>query len=165
MSGRTSKIKVNIRKATIKDVSAILKLIKELSIFEKMSQEVLATEENLRESLFGAKPYAQVLLAEIEGEPIGYALYFFNFSTFLGRPGLYLEDIYVNEKYRGKGIGTALLKHCAHIARENNCLRMEWLVLKWNPARDFYKHIGAKPLNQWVVYRLTGDALERMAKL
>lgn len=165
MSGETSRIKVNIRIATQKDVPIILRLIKELAVFEKMSQEVIATEESLHKSLFGDRPYAHVLLAEVDGEAVGYALYFFNFSTFLGKPGLYLEDIYVKEKYRGQGIGITLLKYCARIARENDCFRMEWLVLKWNPARDFYEHIGAKPLDEWVVYRLTGDALNRMAKL
>ncbi|GAB4112888.1 MAG: GNAT family N-acetyltransferase [Candidatus Caldatribacteriota bacterium] len=165
MLEKTPEIKVNIRPAVLKDVPIILKLIKELSVFEKMSEEVTATEESLKLSLFGDKPYAQVLLAEVKGEPIGYALYFFNFSTFLGKPGLYLEDIYVKEEYRGKGIGTTLFKYCASIARKNNCSRMEWLVLNWNPARDFYEHIGAKPLEEWVVYRLTGDALDKMAKL
>ena len=159
------KINLNIRKTTADDVPLILKLIKELSVFEKMSEEVVATEDTLRETLFGDKPYAQVLIAEIERKPVGYALFFYNFSTFVGRPGLYIEDVFVSEEYRGQGIGTALFKYCAHIAKENKCVRMEWVVLDWNPARKFYDHMGAKPLDEWVVYRLTGDALDNMAEL
>ena len=158
-------VNLNIRKASIDDVPLILKFIKELSVYEKRSKEVVATEDTLRETLFGDKPYAQVLIAEIEGKPVGYALYFYHFSTFIGRPGLYIEDVYVSEEYRGKRIGTALFKYCAHIAKENKCVRMEWSVLKWNPARKFYDHMGAKPINEWLVYRLSGDALDKMADL
>jgi len=158
------KINLNIRKASAQDVPLILKFIKELSVYEKMSKEVVTTEDVLRETLFGDKPYAEVLIAEIKRKPVGYALYFYNFSTFVGRPGLYIEDVYVSEEY-GQGIGTALFKKCAHIAKENKCVRMEWSVLKWNPARKFYDHMGAKPMDEWVVYRLTGDALDKMADL
>ena len=158
-------VNLNIRKASIDDVPLILKFIKELSVYEKRSKEVVATEDTLRETLFGDKPYAQVLIAEIEGKPVGYALYFYHFSTFIGRPGLYIEDVYVSEEYRGKRIGTALFKYCARIAKGNKCARMEWSVLKWNPARKFYDHMGAKPINEWLVYRLTGDALDKMADL
>jgi len=162
---KSEEINLNIRKASIDDVPLILKFIKELSVYEKMSEEVIATEDTLRETLFGDKSYAQVLIAEIKGKPVGYALYFYNFSTFIGRPGLYIEDVYVTEEYRGQGIGTALFKYCARIAKENKCVRMEWLVLKWNPARKFYENMGARPLEGWVVYRLTGDALDKMAEL
>ena len=162
---RSEEINLNIRKASIDDVPLILKFVKELSVYEKMSKEVVTTEDTLRETLFGDKPYAEVLIAEIKRKPVGYALYFYNFSTFVGRPGLYIEDVYVSEEYRGQGIGTALFKKCAHIAKESKCVRMEWLVLKWNPAREFYDHMGAKPLDEWVVYRLTGDALGNMADL
>ncbi|HBY57378.1 MAG TPA: N-acetyltransferase [Candidatus Atribacteria bacterium] len=162
---KSEEINLNIRKASIDDVPLILKFIKELSVYEKMSEEVIATEDTLRETLFGDKSYAEVLIAEIKGEPVGYALYFYNFSTFVGRPGLYVEDVYVSEEYRGQGIGTALFKYCARIAKENKCVRMEWLVLKWNPARKFYENMGARPLDGWVVYRLTGDALDKMAEL
>ncbi len=158
-------INLNIRKASVEDVPLILKFIKELSVYEKMSKEVVTTEDTLRETLFGDKSYAQVLIAEIEGKPVGYALYFFNFSTFVGRPGLYIEDVYVSEEYRGHGIGSNLFKYCAHIAKVNKCVRMEWLVLNWNPAREFYDHMGAKPMDEWVVYRLTGNALDNMADL
>ena len=165
MLKKSEKINLNIRKALIDDVPLILKFIKELSVYEKMSKEVVTTEDTLRETLFGDKSYARVLIAEIKGKPVGYALYFYNFSTFVGRPGLYIEDVYVSEEYRGQGIGTALFEHCAHIAKENKCVRMEWLVLNWNPAREFYDHMGAKPMDEWVVYRLTGDALDKMADL
>jgi len=165
MLKKSEKVNLSIRKAFVEDVPLILKLIKELSVYEKMSKEVVATEDVLRETLFGDKPYAQVLIAEIEGKHVGYALYFYNYSTFTGRPGLYIEDVYVSEKYRGQGIGTALFKYCANIAKENKCVRMEWIVLKWNPAREFYDHMGAKPMDEWVAYRLTDDALDKMASL
>lgn len=165
MLKKSEEINLNIRKASVEDVPIILKFIKELSVFEKMSKEVVATEDVLRETLFGDKPYAQVLIAEIESKPVGYALYFFNFSTFVGRPGLYIEDVFVSEEYRGQGIGTAFFKYCAQIAKKNKCVRMDWIVLKWNPAREFYGHMGAKPMDEWVVYRLTDDALDKMARL
>ena len=159
------KVNLNIRKASPEDVPLILKFIKELSVYEKMSKEVAATEETLRETLFGDKSYAQVLIAEFEGKAAGYALYFYNFSTFVGRPGLYIEDVYVSEEYRGQGIGTALFKYCARIAKEHKCARMEWVVLDWNPARKFYDQMGAKPMKEWIIYRLKDDALNKMADL
>jgi len=162
---KSEKLNLNIRKASIDDVPLILKFIKELSVYEKISKEVVTTEDILRETLFGDKSYAQVLIAEIERKPVGYALYFYNFSTFTGRPGLYIEDVYVSEEYRGQGIGTALFKYCAHIAKENKCVRMEWIVLDWNPARKYYDHMGAKPLDEWIIYRLKDEALNKMADL
>ena len=165
MSKKSKEINLNIRKASLDDVPLILKFIKELLVYEKLSKEVLATEDVLRETLFGDKPYAEVLIAEIDQKPVGYALYFYNFSTFVGRPGLYIEDVFVSEEYRGRGVGTALFKYCAHIAKERKCGRMEWFVLKWNPARKFYDYMGAKPMDEWVVYRLTGEALDKMADL
>jgi GNAT superfamily N-acetyltransferase len=161
---KSEEVNLNIRKASCEDVPLILKFIKKLSIYEKMSKEVVATEDTLRETLFGDKSYAQVLIAEIEGKPVGYALYFYNYSTFLGRPGLYIEDVFVAEEYRGRGVATALFKKCAHIAQEHKCSRMEWSVLKWNPARKFYDHMEAKPMDEWVVYRLAGEALNKMAE-
>lgn len=161
---KSEEVNLNIRKASCEDVPLILKFIKELAKFEKMAKDVVATEDILRETLFGDKSYAQVLIAEIEGKPVGYALYFYNYSTFLGRPGLYIEDVFVSEEYRGRGVGTALFKYCAHIAKENKCDRMEWFVLKWNPARKFYDHMEAKPMDEWVVYRLAGEALNKMAE-
>jgi GNAT superfamily N-acetyltransferase len=161
---KSEEVNLNIRKASHKDVSLILHFIKDLAEYEKLSEQVVATEEILQETLFGDKSYAQVLIAEIEGKPVGYALYFYNYSTFLGRPGLYIEDVFVSEEYRGRGVATALFKYCAHIAKENKCDRMEWFVLKWNPARKFYDHMEAKPMDEWVVYRLAGEALDKMAE-
>jgi GNAT superfamily N-acetyltransferase len=125
----------------------------------------MATEDLLNESLFGERPYAEVILAEIDKEPVGFALFFFNFSTFLGQPGLYIEDLYVKPEFRSRGIGKELLKHCATITKERNCGRMEWWVLKWNPARKFYENLGANAMDEWVVYRLTGKPLEKLANL
>jgi len=158
-------INLNIRMASCEDVPLILKFIKRLAEYEKLSEQVVATEDILQETLFGDKSYAQVLIAEIEEKPVGYALYFYNYSTFLGRPGLYIEDVFVAEEYRGRGVATALFKKCAHIAQEHKCSRMEWSVLKWNPARKFYDHMEAKPMDEWVVYRLAGEALDKMAEL
>jgi len=163
MMKKFEEINLNIRKASPDDVPLILKFIKELSVYEKMSKKVVATEDILRETLFGDKSYAEVLIAEIEGKPVGYALYFYNFSTFLGRPGLYIEDVFVSKEYRGRGIGTAFFKKCAYIAKENKCGRMEWIVLDWNPARKFYEQMGAKPMKKWIIYRLKGNALDKMA--
>jgi GNAT superfamily N-acetyltransferase len=160
---KSEEVNLNIRKASHKDVSLILHFIKDLAEYEKLSEQVVATEEILQETLFGDKSYAQVLIAEIEGKPVGYTLYFYNYSTFLGRPGLYIEDVFVSEEYRGRGVATALFKKCAHIAQEHKCSRMEWSVLKWNPARKFYDHMEAKPMEEWVVYRLAGEALGKLA--
>ncbi len=153
---------LNIRLAEPADTPLILRFIKELAEYEKLAHEVVATKEILDETLFGKKSYAEVIIAEYHGQPVGYTLFFHNFSTFLGRPGIYIEDLYVTPEYRGKGIGKALLNYCAMLARKRKCGRMEWWVLKWNPARDFYEKIGAEAMDEWVVYRLTGRALERM---
>lgn len=155
---------LNIRLAEPADTPLILRFIKELAEYEKLAHEVVATKEILDETLFGKKSYAEVIIAEYHGQPVGYTLFFHNFSTFLGRPGIYIEDLYVTPEYRGKGIGKALLNYCAMLARKRKCGRMEWWVLKWNPARDFYEKIGAEAMDEWVVYRLTGRALERMGK-
>jgi len=156
-------IDINIRHTFREDVPLILNFIKELAVYEKMEDQVTATEETLRESLFGDIPYAHVLIAEIDKNPVGYILYFYNFSTFLGRPGLYIEDVFVSREYRGRGIGTALFKKCAAIAKEEKCDRMEWIVLKWNPARKLYDRMGGKSMDEWLLYRLKGDALDKMA--
>ena len=135
-----------------------------LSQYEKLEHEVTMTEDKLRVSMFGPRPYAEALLAEEDGTPVGFALFFHNYSTFLAQPGLYLEDLYVLESHRGKGIGKALLVHLAKIAVERNCGRMEWAVLDWNvDATGFYEKLGAKPNSEWTVYRLTGDSLNGLA--
>lgn len=156
--------KLSIRKATVEDCSTILKFILELASFEKLAHEVVATEAQLKETLFGVKPYAQVIIAEWEGEPVGFALFFFNYSTFLAKPGLYLEDLYVLPAMRGKKIGKSLLIELAKIAVNNNCGRFEWWVLDWNQsAIDFYRSIGAEGMEDWTVQRVDGEALVRLA--
>jgi len=153
-----------LRPATIDDVSLILSFIKKLSVYEKLSGEVVATEEGLRESLFGNRPAAEVILAFLSGRPVGFALFFHNFSTFRGRQGLYLEDVYVDEDVRGRGIGKRILAELARIAVERRCDRFEWAVLDWNtPAIDFYKSLGAVPMSDWTVFRMTGESLRSLA--
>lgn len=155
---------LNIRVATESDVPLILELIKALAGYERLAHEVVATEEILRNTLFGQPRVAEVLIGEEDGKPAGFALFFHNFSTFLGRPGIYLEDLFVKPEFRGRGYGKALLSHLAEIARERNCGRLEWAVLNWNtPAIQFYESLGAAPQNQWTVYRVTGKTLEELA--
>jgi GNAT superfamily N-acetyltransferase len=155
---------IHVRKASSGDAELLLQLIRELAEFERISHEVITTKEILRESLFGAKPAAEAVIAEMDGKTAGFAVYFNNFSTFVGRPGLYIEDLYVKHELRGTGIGKALLKHCARVAIERNLGRVEWAVLSWNPAQDFYQHFGAEPMNDWVIYRLVGDNLKKLAE-
>jgi GNAT superfamily N-acetyltransferase len=151
------------RAATARDVPVILSLIKELAEYEHLSHEVVATEEGLEKTLFGPKSFAEVLLAEAKGEACGFCLFFHNYSTFLARPGLYIEDIFVKPHYRGRGVGKTLFAHMQRIARDRDCGRMEWWVLDWNqPAIDFYTGIGAKPMDEWTVYRLTEEQLKRV---
>ena len=154
---------LSIRETTIEDVPLILRFINDIATFEKLGGEVIATEEILAETLFGDRPSANVILAEAGGKPIGYAVYFFNFSTFTGRPGLYIEDIYVSEDDRGTGAGVAMMRYLARRAKRENCGRMEWAVLDWNPARAFYEKLGAESLGDWLLYRLTGAALDELA--
>jgi len=153
-----------IRPARVEDLSVILGLIRDLATYERAPQEVVATEEQLVEVLFGKRPAAEVLLG-FEGElPVGFALFFHNFSTWLGRPGLYLEDLFVKPEKRGKGYGRALLVELAKIARDRGCGRMEWAVLNWNePAIKFYRTLGARPMDEWTVFRLTRDGIEKLA--
>jgi GNAT superfamily N-acetyltransferase len=155
---------IGIRTATPADVPTIASLIRALSVYEKLEADVTMTEDKLQASLFGPRPYAETLLAEEDGEAVGFALFFHNFSTFLAQPGLYLEDLYVHESHRGKGIGKLLLVELAKIAVARNCGRMEWAVLDWNkPAIGFYEKLGARPNSEWTVYRLTGESLTRLA--
>ena len=158
-------IPFQIRNASEQDVPLILEMIKGLAEYEKLSDQVVATEAGLREALFGAHPSAEVVIGYAGDQPAGFALFFHNFSTFLGQRGLYLEDLFVLQQWRGRGLGRLLLAHLARIAVERNCGRMEWSVLDWNePAMRVYRGIGATPLDDWTICRLTGDALHRLAR-
>jgi GNAT superfamily N-acetyltransferase len=152
-----------IRAAIPEDVPVIAELIRALAEYERLSQEVTLKESDLHDYLFGKRQYAEVLIAEEKQEPVGFALFFHNFSTFLARPGIYLEDLFVRPAYRRNGHGKALLKRLAQIAVERGCGRLEWAVLNWNtPAIDFYQALGAKLLQDWTVFRITGDELRRL---
>ena len=157
----------SIRSAQPADLPAILALIRALADYEKLGHEVVATEMQLRQSLFpapGAKPDAYCIIADVDGAPAGFALYFFNFSTFLARPGLYLEDLFVKLEFRGQGLGKALLLHLAKLANTRGCGRMEWSVLDWNqPAIEFYESLGARRMKEWQICRLTGPSLTQYA--
>ncbi|MDX6379845.1 MAG: hypothetical protein QOI57_869 [Rubrobacteraceae bacterium] len=155
---------MEIRIATEADVPLILSFIKELAGYERLSHEVSATEDLLRKSLFGERQGAEVVVGYRGDEPAGFALFFHNFSTFLGRPGIYLEDLYVKPELRGQGVGRSMLAYLAKLAKERDCGRLEWSVLDWNePAIKLYKSIGAVPMDEWTVYRLTGKALDELA--
>ena len=165
----TSKQKSNpkdfsIRSATREDCPTILAFIKQLAEYEKLAHEVVADEEKLAATLFGDQPSAEVIIAEYQGKPVGLALFFTNYSTFLAQPGIYLEDLLVETSMRGKGIGKALLTHLAKIAVSRHCGRLEWSVLDWNqPAKDFYRSLDAEPMDGWTVNRLSGDSLTALA--
>ena len=155
---------ITIVPASESDVPVILRMINGLAEYERLSHEVVATEDSLRETLFGPRPAAEVVLAYDGDEPVGFALFFHNYSTFMGRPGLYLEDLFVVPSWRGRGVGRLLLTHLAAIAVERRCGRMEWAVLDWNEsAIGFYRRLGASLLDDWRICRLTGDALVRAA--
>ena len=155
---------LNIRRARPGEAGLVLAFIRELAEYEKLAHEVVATEADLRQSLFGARPAAECLIAESGGKPAGFALFFHNFSTFLGKPGLYLEDLYVKPELRGQGVGRKLLAHLARLAVSRGCGRFEWAVLDWNePAIRFYQGLGARMLQDWRVNRVTGDALVKLA--
>lgn len=148
------------------DIPLILDFIRQLAEFERLTHEVMANEQVLCDSLFGERPVAEVALAYLAGEAVGFAVYFSNFSTFIGRPGIYLEDLFVQPAFRGKGIGRALLSYLARLAKQRNCARLEWAVLDWNqPAIDFYRRLGATPMHDWTVFRLAGSALDEAAAL
>jgi GNAT superfamily N-acetyltransferase len=156
---------LRIRPAEAADVPVIANLIRGLATFEKLEDQVSMTEERLAESLFGQHRYAETLLAEDDGTPVGFALFFHNFSTFLGLPGVYLEDLFVIPEHRGRGVGRALLRELARLAVERGCGRLEWSVLDWNrDAIGFYERLGARPNSEWTVYRLTGEALTSLGR-
>jgi GNAT superfamily N-acetyltransferase len=154
-----------IRSARVEDVPVILQLIRDLATYERAPNDVTATQEQLVKVLFGPRSSAEVLLGFEQDTAVGFAVFFHNFSTWLGRPGLYLEDLFVKPEMRGKGYGRALLVYLAKIARERDCGRMEWAVLDWNdPAIQFYRKLGAKPMDEWTVFRLTGDGIAQLAE-
>ncbi|MCQ4794516.1 GNAT family N-acetyltransferase [Anaerofustis stercorihominis] len=156
--------KLKFRFAEPKDTKLILTFIKELAVYENMLDEVVADEETLNKWLFEKKK-AEVIIGEVENEPIGFALFFHNFSTFLGKSGIYLEDLYIREEYRKNGYGKGFLKKLAQIAKERDCGRLEWSCLDWNkPSIDFYLSLGAEPMNEWTVYRLTREKIDKLAK-
>jgi GNAT superfamily N-acetyltransferase len=155
---------VTIRAASEADVSLILSFIRKLAEYGDISDEVFATEDDIRSALFGQHPVAAAVIASVGNEPAGFALYSYTFSSFLGRPGMFIEDLYVENAHRSRGVGKALLVHLAKLARERSCGRLEWAVLNWNErAMEFYQELGAEPMDEWTTFRLDGEALERLA--
>lgn len=154
-----------LRAAAPEDSALLLSLIRELAVYEKMEQEVVANEEDIKSSLFSENAKAEALIAEFDGQPVGFAIFFHNFSTFIARRGLYLEDLFINPDMRGRGFGKAILKALARIALERGCGRMEWAVLDWNEsAIKFYESLDAEAMDEWTVFRLTGDAMKRLGE-
>jgi GNAT superfamily N-acetyltransferase len=155
---------ISIRPATPDDVGLVRRFINDLAEYERLAHESVATEDDLRNALFGERPFAEVIIGYYNNEPAGFALFFHNFSTFVGKPGIYLEDLFVRPELRGNGIGKALLAHLAKLAVERGCGRLEWAVLDWNePSIGFYRGLGALPMNEWTVFRMTGESLAALA--
>jgi GNAT superfamily N-acetyltransferase len=155
---------IDIAPATPADVGLVLSLITALADYEKLRHEVVATEQSLTQALFAERPSAEAVIARVGGEAAGFALFFHNFSTFMGKPGLYLEDLFVLPEFRGRSIGKALLQYLAQLAVQRGCGRFEWAVLDWNrPARDFYESLGAEAKSDWIIHRVSGEALQRLA--
>ena len=164
MESSTGLDSFQIRTATKDDVPVILSFIRKLADYERLSHEVVATEAGLRETLFGRRRTAEVALAYYKRAPVGFVLFFHNYSTFLGRPGMYIEDLFVDEAFRRRGFGSALLSYVAKLAKQRNCGRLEWSVLDWNePAINFYRRLGALPMSEWTVFRVTGENLTKLA--
>ncbi len=156
-------MEIEFRKAEKKDISLIFSFIRELARYEKLSSEVTTDEETLEKYLFGERRYAEIIFAMADNSEAGFVLFYHNFSTFIGKPGIYIEDLYVKPEIRGKGVGKALLSHISQLALERKCGRVEWSVLNWNPARQFYESIGAKIMDEWIVYRLNEIAINNLA--
>lgn len=155
---------IRIRPALESDLHLVMQFIRDLAEYERLAHEVSNDEESMRAALFGDRPYAEVVIGYYDNEPAGFALFFHNFSTFLGKPGIYLEDLFVRPELRGHGVGKALLAHLAGLAIQRRCGRLEWAVLDWNePSIGFYKSLGARPMDDWTVFRMTGDSLEALA--
>ena len=165
MSQSAAHARLEIRPATADDVPLLVAFIRELAEYERLAHEAAATVDSLRDALFGPRPAAEALFAELDGRPVGYAIFFTNFSSFTGRPGIYLEDIYVQPASRAQGIGKRLLAYVAQVAVERGCGRLEWAVLDWNePSIQFYKSLGARAMSDWTTYRLTGDDLKKLGR-
>ncbi len=152
-----------VRRANEDDVTMLMQFVQAIADFENLGNHVVSTEASFRKNLFGKKPYAEAVIAELGNEPVGFAIFFHNFSSFLGKPGLYIEDLCVCPQYRNSGVGKALMKHCAQVAIERDCIRMEWSALDWNPARKFYERLGAQAHTEWIMYRLEGMDLFELA--
>src|SRR5919109_134231 len=166
MASSTDIPQFEIRVATESEVPVILSFIKKLAIYERLEHELVATEELLRKTLFSGRRTAEVAIGYLEKDPVGFVLFFHNYSTFLGRPGIYIEDLFVDERYRRRGFGKSLLLYVARLAKARRCGRLEWSVLDWNePAINFYKTLGAVPMSDWTIFRVTGPSLERLASL
>ena len=164
MADSPDSIRETVRAAIESEVPLILQLIRELAEFERLSEYVTATEADLRTALFGPRPFAEALMADVAAEPVGYALFYHDFSTFRGKPGIYLEDLYVRPQHRHRGIGKAFMRRLARICAERGCHRLEWSVLNWNePALRFYRSLGAAPADEWTVYSMDGEALSKLA--
>jgi GNAT superfamily N-acetyltransferase len=164
MTTATGIVDFTIKPATKKDVPVILNFIKKLADYERLSHEVVATEELLQRTLFGQRRTAEVAIGYLNSDPVGFVLFFHNFSTFVGRPGIYIEDLFIDELFRRRGFGGALLRHVAKLAAARECGRLEWSVLDWNePAINFYRKLGAVSMNEWTVFRMTGENLQRLA--
>ncbi|MDW7732729.1 MAG: GNAT family N-acetyltransferase [Methanolobus sp.] len=156
--------KLTIRQADEKDVPLIMGFIRAIADFENLSDSVIATEEDISVAFFGPRPYAEAAIAEIGEKSAGFVTFYHNFSSFMGKPGLYVEDIYVHPEYRGHGVGRSLMAYCARIAKERGCGKMDWSVLTWNPARKFYESLGAEADEEWIIYRLKGKAFSELAE-
>jgi GNAT superfamily N-acetyltransferase len=155
---------LEIRPAAVADLPAMMVLVRELAEYERLAHAMVATVESFEAALFGERPTAEALVALVDGEMVGYAIYFQNFSTFVGRAGIYLEDLYVRPERRGGGIGKQLLARVAQVAAERQCQRLEWVVLDWNkPSIEFYKSLGAEPLDEWTIFRMTPEAIKKLA--
>lgn len=155
---------LHIRAAIVEDCALLAVLIRELAVYERLEHEVHVSASILEKTMFGVTPHAHAVIAELSGEVVGFALYFFNFSTFLGRPGLYIEDLFVREQHRGKSVGKRLFTYLCKVAKQHDCGRMEWWALDWNtPAIDFYKTMGAEAMSEWTVYRLESGKIAAIA--
>ena len=164
MENETQENYIKVRHTDEKDIPLIMNFVRSLAEFEGLSDQVLSSEEDIAEALFGKRTYAEAIIAELDGKPAGFIIFFHNFSSFAGKPGLFIEDIFVYPEYRMKGIGRALMLHCAEIAKERNCGRMEWNVLDWNPARSFYERFGGELQEEWLLYRLDREGIEKLAE-